>query len=320
MAAGDKALAYIKSVAVQDRRFNFTYVPDGDKIKLGAAALALVAFCERERAGGDASHRELMNSLARFLRAQQTPEGEFLSHYDSGRGRPDGDFKSLYYPGEAMLGLLRLYRLGGKSNAGLLADCHRAAAFLIASERKQATANLAKGVKPGQVYPPDAWFMQALEELIELDARPEYRAHLFALADGMLAGQFVPVGAGAPDWGVATLYPDLTGAIDEADPPSAAATGARCEGLVSALRVARRAGEREAAERYARALRLAARFVAQNQYSAFNSYQLPAPDKAAGGFRFGPLKAGIQIDNVQHCASFLMEWAAALAPEPTKGQ
>jgi len=320
LAAGEKALAYLKGVAVEDKRFKFTYVPDGESVKLGASALTLVALCERERAGGDGSNRETMNALARFLRAQQTPEGEFLSHYDPARGRPDGAFKSLYYPGEAMLGLLRLYRLGGKSDAALLADCHRAAGFVIAAERKLAADNTARGVRPGQVYPPDAWLMQALEELIDLEDRPEYRAHLFALADGMLAGQFVPVGEGAPEWGVPTLYPDLAGAIDDADPPSAAATGARCEGLVSALRVARRLGEREAAERYARALRLGARFVAQNQYHPYNSYQLPAPEKALGGFRFGPLNATVQIDNVQHCSAFLMELAGALEAGAGRGQ
>ncbi|MHC4917335.1 MAG: hypothetical protein ACYTGB_17800, partial [Planctomycetota bacterium] len=157
-AAGERALTYIKSVSVKDPRFDFVYVPDGKKVKLGAIALSLVAFCERERAGGDKSHREIMNGLARFILRHQTPQGEFISHYDPDKGVPVKQFVSLYYPGEALLGLLRFYRLGGKKDAKLLAACHSGARYLIDFERRQAADNLKKGAKPGKIYPPDAWF------------------------------------------------------------------------------------------------------------------------------------------------------------------
>jgi hypothetical protein len=316
--AGERALDYLKTVAVEDKRFRFTYVPDGKRIKLGAAALALVALCERERAGGDDSNRKLMSSLARFILNQQTPEGEFLSHYDAVKGKPIKKFVSLYYPGEALLGLLRLYKLTGKTDKELLASCHRGAAYLIKFERRQAMDNLEKRVKAGEIYPPDAWFMQALEELIEVDPKPDYARHLFNLADCMTAGQFTAVGGKKPAWGEATMFPDLLGAIDESDPPSACATGARCEGLVSALRVARKLKKKSNARIYAKALGLSARFVAQNQYHAHNAYPLASPAKAMGGFRLGPLNCSIRIDYVQHCSAFLLEWSK-LQEEPAPG-
>ncbi len=313
--AGERALAYLKGVARKDRRFDFYYVPDGTKVKLGAAALVLVALCERERAGGDRSNRELMNGLARFILNQQTPQGEFLSHYDPKKGRPVKEFVSLYYPGESLLGLLRLYELGGRKEEKLLAACHRGAGYLIKFERQQAAANRKKGLAAGQIYPPDAWFMQALEELIRLDEKPDYRAHLFALADCMIAGQDTPAGR-RPGWGRPTRFVDQVGAIDESDPPSVCATGARCEGIVSALRVARRAGEKARAARCERALSLAARYVLQNGYHRHNAYALPNPKRAIGGFRLTPLSCSVRIDYVQHCATFLLEWAALQRPAP----
>jgi hypothetical protein len=139
----------------------------------------------------------------------------------------------------------------------------------------------------------------------------------------MIAAQLTQVGDKPPLRGEATHFPDLLGAIDEADPPSVAATGARCEGLVSALRVARRLGEKDKAARYEEALGMASRFVAANQYHAHNAYALPAPERALGGFRLNPLSCRIRIDYVQHCASFLMEWAGlkpipAPAPVPVR--
>jgi hypothetical protein len=318
---GEKALDFIKKTAVRDPRFGFTYVPDGKRIKLGAAALALVAFCERERAGGDASNRDIMTGLARFILNQQTPQGEFISHYDAAKGRPVKKFISLYYPGEALLGLLRLYKLTGRKDQQLLAACHRGAAYLIKFEKAQAADHQNKGGKLSQSYPPDAWFMQALEEIIDVDSKPEYVRHLFILADSMIAWQFVAVGdadAKTPALGEVTRYHDLLGAIDESDPPSACATGGRCEGLVAALRVARKLGKKDAAALYEKSLRLAAKYVVQNQYHAHNAYALPTPSKAIGAFRLNPLECSIRIDYVQHCSSFLMEWAKLQesAPKP----
>jgi hypothetical protein len=322
-AAGEKALEFIRTATVSDPRSEAAYVDDGGRVKLGAAALTLAALCERERAGGDASHRELMRSLAAFILNQQTPEGEFISHYDPKTGRPQPGFTSLYYPGEALLGLVRLYRLGGGKDARLLQACQLGAAYLIDTQRRTAEANRRAGKPFSQLYPPDAWFMQALEELIAVAdrPRPEYRQHLFALADCMLASQLLPAGSDREDAGPATAFPDMVGAIDESDPPSVCATGARGEGLVSALRAARAAGhgEAERAAHYAGRLALAAQFVMQNVYHAHNAYALPSPVRAIGGVRLNPLVCQLRLDYAQHCGTFLLELAEAVGTPPVPG-
>jgi hypothetical protein len=316
-AAGEKALDYLRSKAVKDLRRGFVYVPDGTKVELGAAAQSLLALCERERAlraagrtGRAAADRELMKGLAEFLLKQQTPRGEFRNTYDPARGTPGRERAAGGVPGEAILALLRLHRLQGGKDPRLLAACHRAAAQLIREQHRQAAANFRQNVKAALVYPPDPAFMRALEELIALGERPGYRKHLFALADRLCAGQLRTVGQALSDPGESTRYPDLVGAMHEAELPSVAATGERCRGLVSALRVALKGGGAERVGRYARALMAAARYVMQNQYHAHNAYALPAPEKAVGGFRRNPLACSLLIDGSGHCSVFLLEWAA----------
>src|SRR5262245_65377596 len=79
----------------------------------------------------------------------QRKDGSFDSRYRVKVEDPHG-IASLYYPGEAMLGLMRLYRLNGDKR--LLEASRRGARFLIDSQRKL------------EKLPADAWLMQALED------------------------------------------------------------------------------------------------------------------------------------------------------------
>ena len=78
--------------------------------KLGGAGLALVALISVERAEpGFVSVNEL-RGLGRFLVFMQKSDGSFYSKFFPGRGRSDV-WQSMYYPGEAALGLLMLYEM-----------------------------------------------------------------------------------------------------------------------------------------------------------------------------------------------------------------
>ncbi len=85
-------------------------VGEGDRVDLGSAALTLVAFSEIARTGLDASYRDVALGLARFIRSQQRPDGEFMHEFDRAAGRPI-DLQYLYYSGEATLALGRAYAL-----------------------------------------------------------------------------------------------------------------------------------------------------------------------------------------------------------------
>ena len=82
-----------------------------DCAKLGGAGLALVAMSRLARLRADLVNREEQRGLARFILAMQKPDGSFYSKYFPRTRRRDDTWVSLYYPGEAALGLVLLYHL-----------------------------------------------------------------------------------------------------------------------------------------------------------------------------------------------------------------
>jgi hypothetical protein len=78
--------------------------------KLGGAGLGLVALATLERTLPGSAPLDTMRALARFITWMQRPDGSFVSRYRSGRGM-DSSWTSLYYPGEAVLGLVMLHEL-----------------------------------------------------------------------------------------------------------------------------------------------------------------------------------------------------------------
>jgi len=76
--------------------------------KLGGAGLGLVALLSVERARPGLISRDELRALGRFVVWMQKEDGGFYSKYlPEGSGRDDS-WTSLYYPGEAALGLLML--------------------------------------------------------------------------------------------------------------------------------------------------------------------------------------------------------------------
>lgn len=82
----------------------------GTEADLGGSALGLVALTEVARARPGSIPIEDLQSLARFVISMQRPDGSFFPKYRAGVGPMSGG-ESLYYPGEAALGLIDLYEL-----------------------------------------------------------------------------------------------------------------------------------------------------------------------------------------------------------------
>ncbi|MBK6460996.1 MAG: hypothetical protein IPF92_08305 [Myxococcales bacterium] len=78
--------------------------------EVGSSALAILAFAALDESGFDTGYRASVASLARFLRDQQRPDGEFRHFYDR-RARAPIDQQVLYYSGEATLALAKAYEL-----------------------------------------------------------------------------------------------------------------------------------------------------------------------------------------------------------------
>jgi len=80
--------------------------------KLGGAGLSLVALASVERIAPGTTPLLELQSLARFIVYMQKKDGSFYSKFFP-EGGPNAKWTSLYYPGEAALGLVLLYELDG---------------------------------------------------------------------------------------------------------------------------------------------------------------------------------------------------------------
>lgn len=77
--------------------------------KLGGAGLGLVGLMQIERVRPGFTPVEELRRLARFIVWMQKEDGGFYSKYSPEAGGRDDKWVSLYYPGEAALGLVMLY-------------------------------------------------------------------------------------------------------------------------------------------------------------------------------------------------------------------
>ena len=258
-----------------------TYVLDKDrKGKLGALGLGLLALSRKLEAAPAESDRDDARAIARQILAMQHPDGSFESYLPI-RGNERRGSVSLYYPGEAMLGLARIGKLGLDEDGSFRAAAHRGARYLIESRRGK------------DRLPPDAWLIQALDVLYDDRPDPSYVEHALAISHLMLADQY---GEGAPPAYVGSFGPE---------PIRSTRTTARVEGIVSAYRLAAKAGDERAPGLLTAMLRTVPQLL-QLQYTPDNSHFLARPGLALGGMRGGLDDAEIRIDYVQHHISAML--------------
>lgn len=285
LEAARRAIRFLKTRFHRARTSAAVYVLDFDgKAKLGASGLALVALAKKIELDAKSADRQSALRLANQILAMQRKNGSFEMRYRL-QGADDQGFESLYYPGEALLGLIRLFKLNRDQR--LLKAARRGAQFLIESQRQM------------HPLPADAWLMQALGDLYNADSRKEYASHAIALAETMIAQQYDDDGRA-----------DYAGGFGPGS-PRATPAASRSEGLVSAYRLARSIGDPRASK-IATALRSSARFQLAQQFTAGNSKSLANPGRAAGGFREALSSARIRIDFVQHNISSLLGIAETL--------
>jgi uncharacterized protein YyaL (SSP411 family) len=289
LEAAGRAVNFLKSRFKPAAEPESVYVLDDDgKAKLGANGLALLALTKQIELDPDSGDQRHAQQLARHILAMQNADGSFRS-YDRIRGdEPEGS-ASLYYPGEAILGLVSLHSLT-PGDSEFIDAARQGATYLIQSQRQM------------KALPPDAWLIQALEALYKLNPEGEYLTHALLLSETMIREQYR---SDAPK--------GYAGGFTSDDPPRSAVSGARAEGLVAGYRLAEAAGDARAVS-LAVALRASARFQLAQQFGPSDASWLPNADRASGGFRESLTSTLIRIDYVQHNISSLLEYAETLTP------
>ncbi len=267
--------------------------------KLGGAGLALAALIQVEEVLPGTTDPMVLQRLAKFLLFMQRPDGSFYSKYFPGRNGRDDQWTSLYYPGEAALGLVMLYEFDG--NARWLEAGIDALRYL---------SRIREELCP---LPADHWALIATARLFAQHPaalqtaspagipwnRPQGRGsiresllnHAVALVESILAEQI----HGHP-------RECLNGGFSADGRTTPTAT--RLEGLLAALSFLDKGNLRD---RTCRAVALGIRFLAEAQITA---------GPARGGFtRYSPLcslsvarASEIRIDYVQHALAAMFAY------------
>lgn len=135
---------------------------DHDVAKLGGAGLGLVALLSLGPQLEGGVDPRLVEGLGKFILSMQQPGGGFYSLYAPELGGRDGRWTSLYYPGEAALGLIMLYLHDGNMR------------WLEAAV--DGLRYLARERESGKDVPPDHWALIATSALLELPIETLRRA------------------------------------------------------------------------------------------------------------------------------------------------
>jgi len=258
-----------------------------DQVKLGGSGLALVALASRRSLTGR-GELETLRRLGQCIIAMQKEDGSFYSKFIPSEGGLRDDWVSLYYPGEAALGLV------------MLAEIDPQGPWLKAASK--ALLRLADDRRGAAEVPADHWALLATERLLRQD-QPAGEAqrlidHAVQICRSMLDDQ-LPSGFGV-----------LGGCFSRDGRTTPSST--RLEGLQAARLFL--GSEHPLQPRLQRACREGIAFLQRAQITdgAFRG-ALPRaigryPGKTAAGKSFNRRATEIRIDYVQHALSAFVQF------------
>ena len=324
--ASHAALGFLKRCIVPfSKVYPDAYVVSYDNaVKLGGNGLGLVALAAAYHELGDREVLPLMQGLARWIVGTQASDGEFIYHKVRMDTLTKEPFKSDYYPGEAILGLMQLYKIDRDYRWLEAAD--KAARWLInVRDNNKTIAQLNR----------DHWLLYGLNDLYRELPRPEFLAHtrriIACIQQAQLSNQVVP------DW---------NGGFQ--NPLNVTATACMCEGMLAGYNLLRDFGERgevlgvgdergellgdggdnceqalvadggkrrlNELESLEYAIEAGLKLQLQFRFDDYNSTYLRNPKRAKGAFQSGCRHWSIRVDFPQHSlTSFLMYWRSANA-------
>jgi hypothetical protein len=295
---GELALRFLKSRLRDDPASQGKYLLDGgdeEQQKVGGAGLSLLAFAKDAAVTGSRSELETMHALARLILKQQYADGHFRSNADveheTGKKLKR---EVIYYPGEAVLGLMRLYAIDPQE---AYLDAARRGADWVVHVRDAYVS------EDNQEH--DAWMSYAMNELYRVTRDHTYVEFAYKIARAIQKKQRPAADAPAPDL-VGTFYQG------ETTPAST-----RLEAYDADITLSRFAGEGE--DWLLGSAREVALSTLGQQFDADNDYWLKNPARAQGGVRESLFVHDVRIDYVQHAMSAWLHLARILR-DPTYGK
>lgn len=265
---------------------------DGLQAKLGGTGLGLVALLSVEQVLPGTTELDVLRKMGRFLCFMQNDDGSFYSKFfPDARGR-QGEWGSLYYPGEAALGLLMLHE---RDPSGPWLDAATRAISYLARKRA-----------PQETVVADHWVLLATAELLVKHREPSAAErdkmvrHAVQICEGILSG----VPRVSPE-------PGIRGVLTNS--AMTCKTSTRLEGLLASLTFLP-AEHEQLRERIASVVHDAVRFLVRTQVRE-GRYAGGMPRAMGMSASDGDVPDGtgtrvteIRIDYVQHAMCAMMEY------------
>lgn len=273
-------------------------IADDAEAEIGSSALALVAFAEIVRTGADASYRPAVVQLARFLRAQQRPDGELMHVFDRAKGKPV-DVQFLYFTGEAALGLARAHRITGDP------DDLRAASRALGRLSGQGWSFFGSRY----YFSEEHWTCQAMNDLWE--RAPDAAALGFCLRWHEYQRRLQHTDGDSP------FDADGSFGFGPLVTPRVTPASSRGEAAAAALDVMKRdasAGSTSAEEHASTVallddeLRRAVAFVMRAQLRPGARHLFASPEDVTGALPGSAVDLQLRIDYAQHAGSMMVRW------------
>ncbi|MFH1546650.1 MAG: hypothetical protein ABIE14_04700 [Patescibacteria group bacterium] len=265
---------------LSDGRLTFGFFEGNGKVKLGGAALGIIAILEGELTG---KYSVELAALANFIEAMQQPNGSFQTFY-----RPVSfTSNERFYSGEALLAAARLFEFSGE--AKWLDFVERGFEYY----RPKITENFSPQFVP--------WHTMAYAEIFERTGEPKYADFIFWINDELIAEMLE----------VNPTESAMLGRFYNSEkhtkygPPHSSSTAVYVEGVAYAHAVAEKSGDAERTKNYREAARLGARSLLQLQFTFKNSREFENPERLIGAIRRAVDRSEIRIDQIGHTANAL---------------
>lgn len=257
-------------------------VVERDSMKVGGNALAIVALAKYTQVTGDTQYVTLMQELASWLKENQNQNGEFIVHKQQYSTGEHFDFVSHYYPGEAILALVRLYQID--KNETWLDVAENAAHYLINIRDKDDTL---------ETIAHDHWLLYGLNELYRERKKQLYLDHSFFISEAIMKTQITEETASREE--LIGGYVPRSG-----NEPNSTPVACRSEGLSASYKLAKDFGYHELAEKMKHAIKEGVKFQLQMQLRPESVMHYANKKLVTGAVQGGLKSLGLRIDFTQH--------------------
>lgn len=260
--------------------------------KLGGAGIGLVALLSIESIHPGFTPLSDLQALGRFVVFMQKENGDFYSKYIPSTGGRMDNWRSLYYPGEAALGLVMLYELDPKIN--WLQAAINALAYLARHRESKATV------------PADHWALLATDKALSITSlgglsvpRNLLINHAVQISEAILQDQIEN-----------HEKPEYNGGFSNDGRTTPTAT--RLEGLQAALNFL--PADHEIRKRIDAAVSRGISFLLRAQVNegkfigAFPRATQKLDDSFSGAAKFNRRATEVRIDYVQHALSAMIQY------------